>query len=960
MEHGGDRGRRTARLPRSPGLPRPWDAVALQEGFRKLEGLDAGGHGVFTPPALLGGLRCPAIVVHRRWASEARYASGGARWIAVDVGTLTLVSIHLPHCRRTADDFAETLEELENFMASRPSRRIVIGADLNVPLTGTSDGDLIGPAVPIVDLPRRELERQGLVVEFLHKRGLRACNTWADTEFDALLWTREPWTGGTLSRRGQIDFVLASRGFWLQDAYVEQHIHATSDHKPVICTLRFRSAALRRHPAGGRQAGKAPVRCIKGWRPSATWHTEAARALDAWPTSWDEAATQLRDTAARCQELVANEHDEVLQSLLDEKRRLDGPIDERKQLSKRIWRRRRFLKRQKAEEELRQAALRGCAPKGPRPSIHLNWAKVLGKTGLTPSQLMTDYFSALYGLSPEDAQLAISAREKLMQAWLGSPMQPTKGLDAEGFKGAVKRLKGGKSSPDGVTAEMLRALPDEVMQAMADDVARRVRELDLPKEWFESSAALVAKVVGATDLSKFRPIACLAAMRKVLGYMFIAALPPLDWQTHQTAFVHGRHANMGTHLMLRLAEISREWKMPFSVGQLDLRKAFDHVDHRAVFRALQQQGVSPHAQALLAKAFSLSTLRAKLGGEQSDAVQLHRGLPQGAPESPLLFTMVVEMVIRKLEAKWRKRGAGFSLDGHSWRCVCYADDIVVLARTPKELQVMLAEVIAGFHEIGLGVGAEKTHWTSGPERLAHSITVEGHEIAWESTLTFVGVVLDFSGNSWAAMRHRMGRGMEVWRKWEPLLTAPWLAARRRADLLLTSVGASVLWGSGVWSTTKTQRQALDSWWARLHSSAMRLRRHPDEVIGHWWRRMHRTGHAAIQALGAPIAQCALLQAHRWGGHVARLEPEHFLSSAVRCRSMQWWRWKQSVHSSMHGAVHPRRFKLFRWEEQLCRAHGEGSAEAPTASTGWLGLAQDRSLWKAAENAFSKGEARFFC
>ncbi len=35
----------------------PWDFIALQEGFRVLEGLDGGGHGVFTPPELEGGLR---------------------------------------------------------------------------------------------------------------------------------------------------------------------------------------------------------------------------------------------------------------------------------------------------------------------------------------------------------------------------------------------------------------------------------------------------------------------------------------------------------------------------------------------------------------------------------------------------------------------------------------------------------------------------------------------------------------------------------------------------------------------------------------------------------------------------------------------------------------------------------------------------------------------------------------
>ncbi len=55
------------------GMAAPWDFIALQGGFRVLEGLDGGGHGVFTPPELEGGLRCPVVVVHSRRAESARY-----------------------------------------------------------------------------------------------------------------------------------------------------------------------------------------------------------------------------------------------------------------------------------------------------------------------------------------------------------------------------------------------------------------------------------------------------------------------------------------------------------------------------------------------------------------------------------------------------------------------------------------------------------------------------------------------------------------------------------------------------------------------------------------------------------------------------------------------------------------------------------------------------------------------
>ena len=96
---------------------------------------------------------------------------------------------------------------------------------------------------------------------------------------------------------------------------------------------------------------------------------------------------------------------------------------------------------------------------------------------------------------------------------------------------------------------------------------------------------------------------------------------------------------------------------------------------------------------------------------------------------------------------------------------------------------MLADVVAAFRCVDLGVGAEKTHWTSAPGCLADKIKVEGCSIDWESSLTFVGMILDFTGTSWPAIRHRMAQGMAAWRRWAPLLTAPWLSMRRKMELL---------------------------------------------------------------------------------------------------------------------------------------------------------------------------------
>ena len=61
-----------------------WDVLTLQECFRKLDGANVGTHELFTPPELMGGLRCPAVIVNQKWSGQSKIAGGAARWTAVE------------------------------------------------------------------------------------------------------------------------------------------------------------------------------------------------------------------------------------------------------------------------------------------------------------------------------------------------------------------------------------------------------------------------------------------------------------------------------------------------------------------------------------------------------------------------------------------------------------------------------------------------------------------------------------------------------------------------------------------------------------------------------------------------------------------------------------------------------------------------------------------------------------
>jgi hypothetical protein len=345
-----------------------------------------------------------------------------------------------------------------------------------------------------------------------------------------------------------------------------------------------------------------------------------------------------------------------------------------------------------------------------------------------------------------------------------------------------------------------------------------------------------------------------------------------------------------------------------------------------------------------------------MGSVTTERFKTTRGLPQGAPESPVVFTLIVEMVMRRLNAKWachQHQNVGFKMDSWWLPSLAYADDIILLARSKGALERMIVEVGEAFAEVGLSIGHAKTNWSSCPPAPGSTLQAGPVQVQWAKTLTYVGVELCLQGVSANAITHRMAQAQNTYGRWRSLLLCPWVSPARRCLLLTRSVWSSLLWGAACWHPTMAIRRKLSSWGARMMATVAGTRRAPTEVIECWWRRLHRSGHLLLKRLGADpeVARRQIL--HRWAGHVARMPLHTQPAQALRTRSLQWWRHAQHNHTDKKWTgAHPRRFGCWRWESQISEVHGEGYSSTAEANTGWLLTAQCRASWRSAEAGFS--------
>ena len=70
---------------------------------------------------------------------------------------------------------------------------------------------------------------------------------------------------------------------------------------------------------------------------------------------------------------------------------------------------------------------------------------------------------------------------------------------------------------------------------------------------------------------------------------------------------------------------------------------------------------------------------------------------------------------------------------------------------------MLGELIDAFAKVGLDISVDKCAWSSKPPEKQGILTVGGFELKWVKSMTFVGTVINFSGNDGEAILHRLAQ-----------------------------------------------------------------------------------------------------------------------------------------------------------------------------------------------------------
>ena len=407
----------------------------------------------------------------------------------------------------------------------------------------------------------------------------------------------------------------------------------------------------------------------------------------------------------------------------------------------------------------------------------------------------------------------------------------------------IKNLKETKASNDIPIAFIKCATDSKEFITEIVQLYQSVWETNvIPKCWGHSK--LVALWKGASkgksnDATSYRGLQIGSSLCKILSIIIINRLKCwYDSQLldQQQGFRAGRGTTDGIFIAKRVQQITDKMKKPVFLLFVDLTAAFDHVERAWLFKTIYQRFSNEEERKLIRLIESLySFTTTALAETPDDIFRLTSGVRQGGPESPMLYNLYMDYVMRifmnasqkqnirflKLKFYIPRSASGTGRDTTGMQLVDwigYADDLLLFFEDEKSLckGIKLLDEIFDRYRLSINVTKTKSmilnnqyRQTNYPKCISK---LRGEELVNVTNYRYLGCEIKYdeptTGDAELTLRYDAADS-KFYSLSRNILNRK-IKLKTRTMMLNSLVRSRMVYGCQTWCLTSTQTKKMDS------------------------------------------------------------------------------------------------------------------------------------------------------
>ena len=359
----------------------------------------------------------------------------------------------------------------------------------------------------------------------------------------------------------------------------------------------------------------------------------------------------------------------------------------------------------------------------------------------------------------------------------------------------------------------------------------------VPKTWLSAAITCLHKKGSKSIAKNYRSIFIMNTLSRLLPRLIIERFRATYERIIMKTQFGFRKNRSTTDAIFIVREAIKSTKNPLHLCMIDLRAAYDHIDREMLFSVISIRTKSPILTSIL-KALYDGTIAAIK--HTTDYFQVHTGCRQGGIESPVLFNIYMDFVLRcaeheillkfpntglkysyrvKSESSTRKQRSLHSLSGEDrLRMLLYADDIVLFCEDVSELQSILDIYNTTFSRFGLTIASDKTKTMSfnvPEEHMAKQslVTLNGEPIENVRQFKYLGhMISNIPSTSSAFIHHQIASAYSKWNELKSVLTDKRIFLSTRVKFLEACVRSRLLYSVQAWQLNASELSKIETVW----------------------------------------------------------------------------------------------------------------------------------------------------